>query len=231
MDPDAIRAKLDRLRERDCDLAVFGASAHRYVLHPVLSERQVAAFERKWKLALPEDYRQFLTEVGNGGAGPCYGVFKLGEHDHDFGHQPWKRGGLVGDPARPFVHRKAWNLPKRIFANKPKPEGMTPEQEDKAWAKWDREVEARVWDVHLMDGAIPICHLGCAARIWLVVTGPRAGEVWSDDRVDDKGIRPVVDRGKRVTLGVWYTQWLDRALASRARRARAAFALRAVRSR
>ncbi|MBW3596433.1 MAG: SMI1/KNR4 family protein [Planctomycetes bacterium] len=46
-----------------------------------LTESQAAAFEKKYAITMPEDYRQFLTQIGNGGAGPYYGMFKLREMD------------------------------------------------------------------------------------------------------------------------------------------------------
>jgi hypothetical protein len=46
-------------------------------LNPPLREVDVVAFEDVHKVSLPPDFRQVLTEVGNGGAGPLYGVFPL----------------------------------------------------------------------------------------------------------------------------------------------------------
>lgn len=64
---------LDPLRWR------FGARAHRYHLNPPISEKELASFEAEHRITLPDDYRSFLLEVGNGGAGPYYGLLPLGE--------------------------------------------------------------------------------------------------------------------------------------------------------
>jgi hypothetical protein len=69
---------LRRLRAVDTGFRVFGSEEHRYELGPVLSESHLAAFETANGVRLPEDYRRFLSEVGNGGAGPFFGLQPLG---------------------------------------------------------------------------------------------------------------------------------------------------------
>lgn len=64
----------DRLRRLDRRCVAFGASAHRYSFGRPLDEDDLAAYERRSEIRLPPSYRAFLTAVGNGGAGPHYGV-------------------------------------------------------------------------------------------------------------------------------------------------------------
>ena len=78
---------------------------------------------------------------------------------------------------------------------------------------WDRELKARYWNPAIMDGAIPICHKGCALRQWLVIHGERRGFVWDDFRADYCGLAPVLDdHGEPVTFAGWYMAWLDESL-------------------
>ncbi len=207
IDAARIKSKLDELRAKDTSLEIFGASSHRYLLHPALTEEAVATFERRWRFSLPDDYRRFLLEIGDGGAGPYYGVFRLGEEDDGFGFREWRY--LVGDPSKPFKHTDDWNLPARVVGAKPGP-GLAREQEKAAWQAYHGLVEQAYEG--LMDGAIPICHLGCALRHWLVVTGPCAGEVWADDRADERGIGPLKRNGRRLSFMRWYEDWLDASL-------------------
>lgn len=58
-----------------------------------------------------------------------------------------------------------------------------------------------------IDGAFPICHMGCAILIWLIVTGPEAGNVWMDDRSSDGGWMPL-----RLTFLRWYERWIEKSL-------------------
>lgn len=64
-------------RSEDKNFRVFGAASHRYELNPTLSESDIREFEAKHDVSLPPDYRWFLEEVSNGGAGPSYGILPL----------------------------------------------------------------------------------------------------------------------------------------------------------
>ena len=70
-----VEAKLDEARADG--LHTIGEREHRFRLRPPLSEQQVAAFEERNGARLPDDYRLFVTRLGNGGAGPYYGVEPL----------------------------------------------------------------------------------------------------------------------------------------------------------
>lgn len=69
-----IKHKLKQLKTLDADCNLFGAFKHRYNLNPVLSKQEIQLFENAHKVRLPEEYVAFLTEIGNGGAGPFYGL-------------------------------------------------------------------------------------------------------------------------------------------------------------
>lgn len=70
-------AIVDRLRYLDKKQVVFGSSHHAYRFNPPLEKEQVDEFEYIHKVSLPVPYRRFITEVGNGGAGPYYGILPL----------------------------------------------------------------------------------------------------------------------------------------------------------
>jgi hypothetical protein len=56
-----------------------GAGEHQYELNPPASEGAVAALEEKYGANLPQDYRCFVTQFADGGAGPVYGLFTIDE--------------------------------------------------------------------------------------------------------------------------------------------------------
>lgn len=101
----AVEAALSRLREIQAE--VFGAVGHGFQMNPELPESEAASFERDHNIALPSDYRQFLTGIGNGGPGPFYGVFPLGFMDDNFDLRPWH--GVVGNLLKPFPFQDEWN--------------------------------------------------------------------------------------------------------------------------
>ncbi|MBI2373598.1 MAG: SMI1/KNR4 family protein [Deltaproteobacteria bacterium] len=200
----AVRAGLELLRRRDPRLKIFGAVGHKYRLAPRLDEKKAVAFEKGHRVTLPEEYRRFLTRLGNGGAGPFYGIFALGNMDDG----PWVRG-FVGNLGVPFPHTTAWNLPQARL--------WTPQyfETEEAEHEWSESLDAEYWNPAIMSGAVPICEHGCALRTWLVVKGPEHGHVWFDARVDHQGVRPHEDAtGHRMTFGAWYERWLAESLAA-----------------
>ncbi|MFC7246025.1 HEAT repeat domain-containing protein [Catellatospora aurea] len=62
---------------------VFGVEAHGFQLNPPLAEETVTLFESDHGVDLPEAYRRFVTRLGDGGAGPDYGLLPLGDDVSD----------------------------------------------------------------------------------------------------------------------------------------------------
>ncbi len=73
-----LRAQLEQARAADPECKMFGARSHRYQWNPPASEKEVEDFEQKIGVTLPQEYRDFLLQAGNGGAGPFYGLSKIG---------------------------------------------------------------------------------------------------------------------------------------------------------
>jgi hypothetical protein len=204
--PDQIRSKIDKLQSSRPK--IFGASAHHLQLNPPLSITEILLFEQKFHVTLPPDYRQFLTSVGNGGCGPYYGIFPLGKMDDNFDYQDYEENtDSIGTLSKPFPFQESWNelsaLPMDTLANENPVEYEV--QID--------EFESTYWDSRLMNGAIPICHEGCAIRIWLVLTGDQSGYLWEDRRSEYGGIIPVrLPNGMPASFIEWYEEWLDACL-------------------
>ena len=65
---------LTQARQIDANCEMFGADHHQYRLNPPVPESFVRNVEEKCGFTLPSDYRRFITQVGDGGAGPDYGI-------------------------------------------------------------------------------------------------------------------------------------------------------------
>ncbi len=68
-----------RAKELDTELRQYGASNHRYEFAPVAALSQVRSFEQRHNIKLPQAYVEYLTQAGNGGAGPELGLYSLDE--------------------------------------------------------------------------------------------------------------------------------------------------------
>lgn len=73
-DSKTIEEILAGARKIDPDCEAFGAAKHRYRLRPPLAADFVRGVEERLGFQLPADYFRFITEVGDGGAGPGYGI-------------------------------------------------------------------------------------------------------------------------------------------------------------
>ena len=206
LDTSYISNTLAKLRK--AQPSVFGSEFHRFRLNPVLSETAVSQFEAKHTIKLPGDYRRFVTNVANGGAGPFYGIFPLGEMDDNFGLKSWQEDdGFVGQLSRPFLLEEEWNDLSSM------PDDALAESNE---AEYDRQMEvfdSTYW--RPINGAIPICHEGCAIRVWLIVSGSLAGQLWEDRRSEYAGLKPLLlSGGSATTFSGWYRNWLDECVAN-----------------
>ncbi len=197
------------MRLRAAQPQVFGADSHHFQLNPSLPGEDVVRFEREHGVELPSDYRQFITSVGNGGAGPFYGIFPLGKMDDNFDLRTWQEDdGFIGVLSSPFSLANHWNELTGMPAD---------DLVDQDEAEYEAQMDAfdkSYWRSSLMNGAIPICHEGCALRVWLVVSGPESGKIWEDRRSGYAGItRMTLADGSPATFASWYGEWLNSCLA------------------
>jgi hypothetical protein len=100
---DQVKADLERIRQLDEKPIVFGADSHGFETFPTIDEATLLEFETIHGITLPVDYQRFLTEVGDGGAGPYYGIFRLGQMDSGWDSGVWRENeGLVGTLSEQF---------------------------------------------------------------------------------------------------------------------------------
>lgn len=187
-----IKTKLKELKRVDKGYSVFGAEKHRYKLNRRLEEKTLVNFEKKFKIKLPQGYRSFLKELGNGGAGPYYGLEPLENGRYAGLH--YKDCEDLINPSLPFFHTEAWNFPEDEFTEANEPEYFN--------NKW-------------VNGMLRVSDYGCGMSLNIVVTGAEYGNIWVDSRVNDAGVfpDPFFKPTGRVDFLEWYELWLELSLA------------------
>ena len=180
-----IVGRLDFLRRTDSGFTRFGCEDHRYLLNEPLTESEVAAFEARYCVSLPEEYRTFLRQVGDGGAGPFYGIFRLDRSSLPAYYPgcPYPPEDLLpGFLAGSFPLTQPWNEPDDCS-----PEGGG-ERVDPAPIR----------------GSLNLSHQGCGYMVRLVLNGSQRGALWEDGRCSDMGIKPFAPG-----FAAWYLRWLS----------------------
>lgn len=194
---------------------MFGSLGHTWVLDEPLGDDGLAELEAQLGVRLPDGYRDFLGCVGAGGAGPAYGLFPVRRVDGRWG---WEGDGAdLADLtllARPFPeHGPDRAELDALLAVRPEEEAFGELEEfDEAFEAWEERWEAVLFTPERTAGAIPVSHLGCALREWLIVSGAHRGTIWSDYRADGADLVPLLDDdGQPVTFTRWYLDWLEKA--------------------
>ncbi|MGJ7420396.1 SMI1/KNR4 family protein [Streptomyces cinereoruber] len=210
-----IRQRVEALKASSAGSDVFGARGHRWVLEQPLSHAELAELEAQMKVTLPEEFRAFLLLVGAGGAGPAHGMFPVRRVQSRW---RWEGDGAdmadLSRLAEPFPEQAPDpELVEALLAERPEEEDFDEIEEfDDAIEAWDERWDAVMFAPERTVGAIVICHLGCAQREWLIISGSHRGTIWSDCRVDDADLAPLLGRDRKpVTFAQWYLDWLRQA--------------------
>ena len=134
---------------------VFGASLHKFKLHPVIEEHELRAYEKKYAFEMPDEFRGFLLEVGNGGAGPFYGIWGIGNSRL---------------PVDPHLYREPSVIVKNFKGRPGEP--------------WQQEILGEGWESLEEDwdkGNMYLAEAGCGAFLYMVMNGPCRGKIFVTD--------------------------------------------------
>lgn len=198
-----ILAKIEQIKELDSYFNVFGSQEHKYRLNQTISIDKIHEFERKYDIKLPREYVDFVTILGNGGAGPFYGLEPF--ENCLFDDLNYKYENSLLNPNQPFLITEAWNPEFLVESSKDNVEDY-----DLEYTKF----EEIYYSKEHMNGTIAICNYGCGVSLHLVVHGQEYGNIWTDDRGSDNGIYPSFELGnnQKISFLNWYELWLDNSL-------------------
>lgn len=138
--PEDYGAVLDRIKEE--------VKRQNKQLGPVLSEEEICAFEQTHQITLPEGYRRFLLEAGDGG-------YMFGTHHRGYRFLPLGVKRRVENYAEPFRYQDYWADWENLEDGEEPPLGNP-----------------------FTGGTLELIDIGCGQTFELVITGPCRGEVW-----------------------------------------------------
>lgn len=179
LDIPKIEAVLRQARRWDMDFPLFGSHSHAHLFRPPLPEEDAAAWEDLMELRLPQDYRQYLAHLGNGGAGPAYGLAPFRCPLRDYFREP---AVFSDDQAERFNE-----LSRRWYAQFHEDEDQlyedycaeTPEERRMDFRDWDearyRYIENTVAHFLFKSGQLFIANQGCSQDIYLLLSGTHRG--------------------------------------------------------
>lgn len=207
---------LDRVRAIDEKNEMFGAETHQYRLGPAVPEEFVREAEEKCGFTLPEDYRRFITQVGDGGAGPDHGIHPFREF--------WKRGCFREDRFAE-QHRQEYRCSlARPFSVRPmEPEeigqyGFSPEsfrehpEKFFVWEEPEDEDDGR-WST---EGFFELGTRGCQWDFGLALNGEHRGRVFTTDNEGGYAL-------DAHSFEEFYSRWLESLADTKAFRERLEF--------
>ena len=199
-----IQQKLAQAKAADKDLEVFGASSHKYHLNPPVSEAEVLAFEEKYGVSLPEDYRAFVQTIGDINAqkletmaGPYYGLSAFGTQVDDLlyeGSEIYLKAPCALSPDMTQEEWETLSAPLETEEEELEEEGYVIEVEDNYFAE-----RAKVF-----GGLLPLGSQGCTYYHALVLNGKYAGRVVN---VNWDLLKPVF--AFETNFLDWYERYLD----------------------
>lgn len=196
-----IKDKLIKARQADKEFKVFGAKSHQYKLNPPANIVEVATFEEKHSITLPDCYKAFVTQVGNGGdtyrgsgAGPFYGIYPLGEYIGELVYTETSNHLQNDCLIYPYMTKEYWSeLVKNIEEN----ENISDED-------YDAELEK------IFGGILPIGSQGCTYLHGIILNGIHKGKVVNLDSDCQKPHFTFEDN-----FLDWYERWLDEVISGK----------------
>ena len=145
---------------------------------------------------MPSEYREYLKNIGNGGAGPFYGLLELEDNDNNLTDLSMEF---------PYTYDKPLKLVEVYEAMDEMDDENEEEQEQFLNEIYEKSVR----------GIIFLAHEGCGMYSVLVVKGEEYGNVWYFDFANDAGTYPLTSEktGKSMKFFEWMELWIDKSLA------------------
>jgi len=187
----ALQKKVAKIKELDPKSKV-------YRFYRVTHVQYIENFEEKFKIRLPEDFREFLINIASGieerGFNPCSVMDDIKFWEHSLTENQ-------NNPSKKF------QLTTRItaFADELNFADFYPYPSNVRYFEHDA----------FTNGIIPILNTGCGAYDFIVVNGPEHGNIWSNNYMSNSDLFPRFNKKfslNRISFEFWINQQLDDAI-------------------
>lgn len=185
-----------KLREKTNKLKNYG-----YKFNSCISEKKIRAFEKKYKVNLPEDYRNYLKIIGNGGDGPKEEPHIIGWKDYsDFNYiYPIQKSETLGQ-CYYSIYDKRTSFRKM---GRPFLYSENRQENEKALDILSPIKKLNSKTQNLYQGCLILSHQGCGACLVMEVTGKKKGRIWFEEFSRDNKVTLVSE-----TFYEWYYNWV-----------------------
>jgi Leucine-rich repeat (LRR) protein len=188
---ETIREKLLTLIKTDKKKKIFGSDSHLYQLNEPLQQVDIDVFESANQVELSDEYKSFLTQIANGGAGLFYGLFSLDDAlEEATNYSETVSKDFVYDNAHFQTFLRHYNECIEAGADEEIKYPEVPEN---------------------LSGVLFLSEYGCGGFYVLVVKGEQAGTVWYLQE-EDYLFPCFHESGKQWDFFDWYENWLDSSL-------------------
>lgn len=164
---------------QDPTYKIFGANHHNWKFGEPADMQKIHDFEKDMKITLPEALVRYLTELGDGGAGPDYGIYSLEEMrkrnvflhqtvnlpvmlDHSMTNEQWSDFAKKYETLDDIINSDKFYI-------------QTKEHQERLMQ------ELRNMELSLIAGGVLIGTPGCTMNSILMCRGAAAGEVFVVD--------------------------------------------------
>ena len=172
---DKIKVKIKKIQSGNY---VITKRFEKLIFNPIIDKEAIQHFEDINNVVLPEDYKEFIQIIGNGGVGPGIGILPLDNDKSIIDPRILSEEGedkiLLSEN---FPYCKAWNDDSFYDALEINANNLD-------------VLSRNYFSTKHISGSICFCDLGCGELFLLVLTGPEAGNVWYDGRGNYGGIFP-----------------------------------------
>lgn len=190
-----IKDKFPEAKKADRNLKVFGAESHKYTLGKPATLQQVAEFEERYGIELPDCYKSFVLHIGTGGtgyqesaAGPFFGIYPLGENTNE----------LIFENSEKYLKNNCIIFPKMTDEYWSELTWNIDENDEINEDDYEREI-GKLW-----GGILPIGSQGCTYLHGIVLNGDHKGRIVNLDMDRQKPKFAFEDN-----FLDWYERWLD----------------------